>query len=178
LTVGGNYLESALKNFRDYKRLGERALEQLSDAELFAAPDQESNSVAIIVQHMAGNMRSRWTDFLTSDGEKPWRDRDSEFEARPGMTRADLMALWEEGWDVVFREVGALGEPDLERSVRIRGEVHTVVDAINRQLTHYAYHVGQIVVMARLARGSEWRNLSVPKGRSAQFNARFSDHKA
>lgn len=160
------YLADALYSFRQYKQLGERAIAQLErDEQLTAAIDPESNSIATIVKHMAGNMRSRWTDFLTTDGEKPDRNRDGEFEAPPA-TRAELLELWEQGWQHVFRAVEPLTEADLERVVTIRGEAHTVMQAINRQLTHYAMHVGQIVLLAKHFAGREWASLSIPKKRS------------
>ncbi len=160
------YLADALYSFRQYKQLGERAIAQLErDEQLTAAIDPESNSIATIVKHMAGNMRSRWTDFLTTDGEKPDRNRDGEFEAPPA-TRAELLEVWEQGWQHVFRAVEPLTEADLERVVTIRGEAHTVMQAINRQVTHYAMHVGQIVLLAKHFAGREWASLSIPKKRS------------
>lgn len=144
---------------------------QLSDEQLLATIDQESNSVAIIVKHMAGNMRSRWTDFLTTDGEKPDRDRDSEFE-RPPATRAALMALWEEGWDRVFTALGPLTDADLGRTITIRGEAHSVMQAINRQVAHSSYHAGQIVFLAKHLKSTDWKCLSVPRGQSAEYHQR------
>jgi hypothetical protein len=169
--LGRHYLADALKVFRSYKQLAERAVAQLSDEELFAAIDAESNSVAVIVKHLAGNMRSRWTDFLTSDGEKPDRDRDSEFVIDGQTSREDVMRWWEEGWRVVFGAVEPLRPEDLMRRVPIRGEPHTVVEAINRQLAHYAQHVGQIVFLAKHLRSSDWQTLSIARGQSAKFNA-------
>ncbi|MCA1815975.1 MAG: DUF1572 domain-containing protein, partial [Acidobacteria bacterium] len=144
-----HYLEDALKVLRNYKRLGERAIAQLSDEELFRTLDPEMNSVALNVKHIAGNMRSRWTDFLTSDGEKPDRERDSEFVIDEGTTREDVMRWWEEGWRVTFAALEPLQPADVTREVAIRNEPHTVLMAINRQLAHYAYHVGQIVFLAK-----------------------------
>lgn len=167
--VAENYLADAISSFRSYKRLAERALEQVSDEEFFARIDDESNSLAVIVKHIAGNLRSRWTDFLTTDGEKPDRYRDTEFELI-GDTRESLMQYWEAGWQTLFDTLEALSEDDLSKTVTIRGEPHTVVEAINRQLTHYAYHVGQIVFLAKHLRAKEWKTLSVPRNRSAQFN--------
>lgn len=165
-----NYLEDAIRSFRSYKRLAERALEQISDEEFFVQIDEESNSLALIVKHIAGNQRSRWRDFLTSDGEKPDRHRDTEFELIED-TRESLMAFWEAGWRTLFEALESLSTDDLEKSITIRGEPHTVVEAINRQLTHYPYHIGQIVFLAKHLRASEWKTLSVPRNRSAEFNA-------
>src|SRR6187200_2103689 len=141
-----SYLEDSLTLFRAYKNLAERAMEQVSDEQLFIALDDESNSIAIIVKHMAGNMRSRWTNFLTTDGEKPDRNRDSEFEDPP-RSRQDLNVLWEQGWGCLFSALEALSEEDMQRTVTIRGEAHSVMQAINRQIAHYAYHCGQIVLL-------------------------------
>lgn len=167
--LGAQYLEDALLELRKYKRLAERAMEQVGDAELFRTLDQESNSIAIIMKHVAGNMRSRWTDFLTTDGEKPDRNRDSEFELDAGTSAAQVKQWWEEGWRCTFAALEPLAAADLERTVRIRGEPHTVMQAINRQLTHYAYHVGQIVYLAKHFRGPEFRSLSIPRGQSKAF---------
>ena len=164
-----SHLEDSLSLFRYYKKLGEDAIAQVTDAELTATLDGEMNSIAQTVKHMAGNMRSRWTDFLTSDGEKPDRQRDTEF-VRPPATRAELMKLWEEGWDYVWRALGPLNESDLARTVTIRGENHSVTQAINRQLAHYAYHIGQIVLLAKHFRSEQWKTLTVPRNKSAEFN--------
>ena len=169
--LGRHYLADALKVFRTYKRSAERAMEQLSDEELFVAIDAEANSVAVIVKHLAGNMRSRWTDFLTTDGEKPDRDRDSEFVIDGQTSRDDVMRWWEDGWRVVFDAVEPLRPEDLLRSVAIRGEPHTVVEAINRQLSHYAQHVGQIIFLAKHLKSSDWQTLSIARGQSGKFNA-------
>lgn len=168
--LGRHYLADALKIFRSNKQLAERAMEQLSDDELFAAIDAEANSVAVIVKHLAGNMRSRWTDFLTTDGEKPDRDRDSEFVLDSQTSRAEVLRWWEEGWRVVFAAVEGLRAEDLLRRVPIRGEPHTVVEAINRQLSHYAQHVGQIIFLAKHLRSSDWQTLSIARGQSGKFN--------
>ncbi len=168
-----SYLEDALEVFRYYKRLAEGAIAQVSDEHLLAALDEESNSIAVIVKHMAGNMLSRWTDFLTTDGEKPWRNRDCEFEDAPA-TRAALMELWERGWSALFASLEPLTDSDLTRTVTIRGEAHSVLQAINRQLAHYPYHCGQIVFLARHFCSSEWQSLSVPRNRSQEFNARVA----
>jgi hypothetical protein len=172
-----NYHADAVRSFRNYKKMAERAIEQVSDEEFFFLIDAEANSIALIVKHIAGNLRSRWTDFLTTDGEKPDRDRDSEFE-RAGDTRGSLMKFWESSWQVLFDNVEPLSVDDLSRSVSIRGEPHTVIEAINRQLTHYAYHVGQIVFLAKHLRSADWKTLSIPKKRSAEFNkSMFDDQK-
>ena len=160
-----SYLADSLATFRQYKQLGEKAMAQVTDEELVVALDPESNSIALIVKHMAGNMRSRWTDFLTTDGEKPDRNRDSEFEA-PATSRAELMRVWEQGWANVFRALEPLTDDDLSRTVTIRGEPHSVMQAINRQIGHYAMHVGQIVFLAKHYRSTEWKTLSLPKRRA------------
>lgn len=169
-----NYQSDALASFRNYKHLAERAMSQISDQEFFATIDAESNSIAIIVKHIAGNLNSRWRDFLTSDGEKADRRRDTEFELI-GDTRESLMQFWEDGWATLFDNVEPLTEEDFGKTVTIRGEPHTVVEAINRQLTHYAYHVGQIVFLAKHLRSSDWKNLSVPRNRSTEFNQFLAD---
>lgn len=164
-----SYLRDSLGVFRYYKKLTERALEQVTDEQLFAVLDGEMNSIAIIVKHMVGNMRSRWTDFLTSDGEKPDRKRDTEFEDPPA-TRAALIKLWEQGWNYVFTALEPLSDADLDRTVEIRGEPHSVMQTINRQITHYAYHCGQIVFLAKHLQASQWKALTVPRGKSEEFN--------
>lgn len=156
---------------RGYKRLGEGAMAQLKDEELFIALDPESNSVAVLIKHLAGNMRSRFTDFLTTDGEKPDRHRDQEFEVTAATTRADVMKWWEDGWERVFAATEALKPEDVLRTVTIRGESHTVLQAINRQLAHYAQHIGQIVFLAKHLRSSEWKTLSIARGQSEDYNA-------
>jgi Protein of unknown function (DUF1572) len=168
-----SYVEDSLSLFQMYKRLAERAMEQLGDEQLFVQIDAESNSIAIIVKHLAGNMRSRWTDFLTTDGEKPDRDRDSEFMDAPA-SRADLLAMWQDGWGRVFSALEPLGDADLGRTIKVRGEPHSVMQAINRQLTHYASHVGQIVFLAKHLKGSDWTALTIPRNRSADFNRRVA----
>jgi hypothetical protein len=167
--IAAQYLDEAHRQMRGHKRLAEGAMAQLKDDELFILPDPESNSIAVIVKHMAGNMRSRFTDFLTSDGEKPDRYRDQEFELSPATTRADLTKWWEEGWACVFAALEALKPEDVTRTVTIRGEPHTVLQAINRQIAHYAYHTGQIVFLAKHIRSSKWKTLSIPKGRSEDY---------
>ena len=169
-----HYLADAISRFRDYKQLAEAAFEQINDEDFFKRLDEESNSIAVNMKHLAGNMISRWTDFLTSDGEKPERDRDLEFEMPPDTTKADLLAYWEQGWKCVFDAVEPLGPDDVMRTIRIRGQDHTVIQAINRQLAHYAYHVGQIVFLAKHFKSNQWQSLSVPRNESAEFNARMS----
>ena len=164
-----NYHRDAISSFRSAKKLAERAMEQIADDEFFATIDEEANSIALIVKHIAGNLRSRWTDFLTTDGEKADRNRDTEFELI-GEKREALMKFWEEGWQILFDSIEPLRAEDFSRTVTIRGEPHTVVEAINRQLTHYSYHIGQIVLLAKHFRSKEWKTLSVPKNRSAEFN--------
>jgi hypothetical protein len=163
-----SYLEDSLALFRNYKKLAERAMEQVTEQQLFIAIDEEANSIAIIVKHMAGNMRSRWTDFLTTDGEKPDRNRDSEF-IEPPATRTALMEVWENGWSHVFQALEPLTDTDLSRTVTIRGEPHSVMQAINRQIAHYAHHVGQIVLLAKHFAHDRWESLSIPRNRSAEF---------
>ena len=166
-----SHIEDSLSLFRYYKKLAEGAMDQVSDEQLFTALDEEMNSIAIVAKHMAGNMRSRWTDFLTSDGEKPDRNRDSEFVAPP-QSRKDLMNIWNVGWETLFRALEPLSDSDLERKVFIRGEAHSVIQAINRQIAHYSYHCGQIVFLAKHLKGNAWKSLSVPRNKSAQFNQR------
>src|ERR1700694_5412831 len=168
-----SYLKDSMELFRYYKKRGERAMAQCPEEALFTTLDTESNSIAIIVKHMAGNMRSRWTDFLTTDGEKPDRNRDAEFETPP-QTRAGLVALWEAGWRICFDALEPLSEEDLTRTVTIRTEPHSVMQAINRQIGHYAHHVGQIVFLAKHFAGANWQTLSVPKRKSADFNRRVA----
>ena len=168
-------LAESRQRFANLRQTAEGALAQVSDDEFFALPEPsgETNSIALIVKHIAGNARSRWTDFLTSDGEKPDRDRDTEFEQFERDTRESLMAAWAHGWELVDQAIAPLNDEDLERTITIRGEPHTVSQAIIRQLAHYGYHVGQIVLLARIARGAAWSTLSVPRGHSAAFNAKM-----
>lgn len=172
-----SYLTDSLSLFRYYKSLSERAMAQVSDEDLFTAFDEESNSIAIIVKHMAGNMLSRWTDFLTSDGEKPTRNRDSEF-VDPPLSRESLLQLWNESWDVLFCALERLSDADLDRTVKIRGEAHSLTQAINRQLTHYAYHSGQIVLLAKHLSHNRWQSLTIPRNRSTEFNRRVETGEA
>jgi len=173
LTFTASYREDSLAVFRYYKSLAEQAMAQVSDEQLFTVHDEEMNSIAVIVKHMAGNMRSRWTDFLNSDGEKPDRNRDSEF-VDPPANRDELLSLWEQGWSYVFSAIEPLTDSDLGRTVRIRGEAHSVMQAINRQVAHYSYHCGQIVFLAKHFRSREWRSLSIPRGHSSDFNRRVA----
>jgi uncharacterized protein DUF1572 len=170
-SFGRHYLDDVLQTFRDYKKLAERAFAQIGDEDFFRTLDEESNSIAVNMKHMAGNMISRWTEFLTTDGEKPERNRDIEFVMLPGTSKDEMLAYWEKGWRCVFEAIEPLTPEDLMRTVRIRGQAHTVVQAINRQLSHYAYHVGQIIYLAKHFKSDEWQSLSVPKNKSAEFNA-------
>lgn len=172
--TGTRYLEEARRSLRGNKRLAEGALAQLSDEEFFRVLDDgESNSVAVIVKHIAGNGRSRFSDFLTSDGEKPWRKRDTEFELTPEDTRAHLMESWEAGYKTVFEALASLKPEDLARTVTIRNEPHTVLQAIHRATAHYAYHIGQIVFLAKHWKGKDWKTLSIPRGKSDEVNQKF-----
>jgi hypothetical protein len=166
-----SYLQDSLEVFRYYKNLAERAMAQLTDAQLVSMLDEESNSIAVIVKHMTGNMRSRFTDFLTTDGEKPDRQRDLEF-VDPPQTREALTASWEAGWACVFGALEVLGEDDLAKTVTIRGEAHSVMQAINRQVAHYSYHCGQIVLLAKHLNHEGWKPLTVGRGQSEEFNRR------
>ena len=155
------------------KQLADKSITQVDDQQLWTTLDSEANSIAILMRHMAGNMRSRWTDFLHTDGEKPDRNRDSEFE-HPPLDRSSLMAVWEAGWACVFGALEPLTEADLSRQVTIRGEAHSVMQAINRQIAHYAYHCGQIVLLAKHFGGDGWKSLTIPKAKSAEFNQRVA----
>ena len=169
LDPAAHYLDEARRQMRGHKRMGEGAMAQLRDEDFFVTLDPESNSVAILVKHLAGNMRSRFTDFLTSDGEKPNRFRDREFEVTTATTRADVMRWWEEGWACVVGAIDALKPEDVMRTVTIRNEPHTVLQAINRQIAHYAQHIGQIVFLAKHLRSTDWKTLSIPRGKSEEF---------
>jgi hypothetical protein len=164
------FLEDALLQLRKLKEQGERAFAQVDDEAFFAPLGAEENSIALIIKHMAGNMRSRWTDFLTSDGEKPDRNRDTEFERYKDDTRDQIMARWDDGWSRVFGALQPLGPDDLMKKVTVRGEAHSVVEAIQRQLTHYAAHIGQIVLLSKHYAGDNWKTLSIPKGKSKEFD--------
>jgi hypothetical protein len=172
-----SYLADSLALFRMYKKIAEGAMAQVTDEQLFATLDAEMNSIALIVKHMAGNMRSRWTDFLTTDGEKPDRHRDTEFE-NPPSTRVAILEAWERGWALVFEALEPLTDADLARTVTIRGEPHSVMQAINRQIAHYAMHIGQIIFLAKHLQASNWQSLSVPRGQSAAFNEKVKSGEA
>ena len=169
-SLGQHYLEDSIASLRAYKKLADKAIDQLKEEEFFVTLDTEANSIAVIMKHMAGNMFSRWTDFLTSDGEKPNRNRDMEFIIDAKAGKDGVIAYWEKGWQRVFDALEPLTAEDLGRKVMIRGEEHTVVQAINRQLMHYANHIGQIVFLAKHFRSAEWQSLSIPRNRSAEFN--------
>jgi hypothetical protein len=170
--VPSDYLQSAFKVFMSYKTLGEKAIGQVSEEKLFWQFNEESNSIATIVKHLWGNMLSRWTDFLSTDGEKRWRNRDTEFENN-FKTRAELFSIWQEGWERMFDTIEELNDEDLEKTVYIRGEAHTVIEAINRQIAHYSYHIGQIVFLAKMVSKEQWKSLSIPKGKSKEFNEKL-----
>ncbi len=167
--LAAHYLDEARRQMRGQKRLADAAIAQLKDEELFVALDPESNSVAVLIKHLAGNMRSRFTDFLATDGEKPDRFRDREFELNSATSRADVLRWWEEGWSQVFRTLDALKPEDVMRTVTIRSEPHTVLQAINRQIAHYGGHVGQIIFLAKHLRSDEWKTLSIPRGKSEDY---------
>ncbi len=172
-----DYLESVIKQFEYYKMLGDKTFVQLKDEQLFWQYNEDSNSIAMIVKHLRGNMLSRWTDFLTSDGEKIWRNRDEEF-INDILTRKELLEKWQEGWDCLFKALNSLGEEDLEKEIYIRNQGHSVTEAINRQLAHYPYHVGQIVFIGKMACGKDWNTLSIPRGKSNSYNTeKFSSPK-
>ncbi|MFZ0795541.1 MAG: DinB family protein [Candidatus Korobacteraceae bacterium] len=176
--LGTHYLDEVFRGLRGHKRLADDSIAQLSDQQFFAQPDPESNSVAIIVKHMAGNLRSRFTNFLTTDGEKPDRHRDEEFLTPSDTSRDQLLQWWEQNWQLLFDTINSLQPGDLERSVTIRGQKHSVLQALNRAVSHCAYHTGQITFLAKHWKGAEWKSLSVPKGQSEQFNAKmFQKHK-
>lgn len=172
-----DYLSDAISSFHSYKKLADNAIAQVKDDELFVTIDDEANSIAIVMKHMAGNMFSRWTDFLTSDGEKPNRNRDLEFVIE-SKNREELLAYWEGGWQCLFGAVEPLQLEDFEKVITIRGQKHSIVQALNRQLAHYAYHIGQIVFLAKHFRSSEWKSLSIPKNKSAAFNQFLGEGKA
>lgn len=166
-----NYLDDAIYSFRNYKKLADKSILQVSDEEFFRLIDAESNSIAIIIKHISGNLRSRWTDFLTTDGEKPDRFRDSEFINFETETRESLLKDWEKSWRILFKTLKNLRVEDFEKSIKIRGQKHTICEAINRQMMHYAYHIGQIALLAKHFRSAEWQTLSVPRNKSGEFNA-------
>jgi hypothetical protein len=167
-----DYLASVKKYFNQQRSLGDKAIAQLSEENLRWQYDENSNSIAIIVQHLWGNMLSRWTNFLTEDGEKPWRDRDNEFE-NVITTKEELVQKWNEGWDCVFNTLNSLHEEDLSKTIYIRSEAHNAGDAINRQLAHYSNHVGQIIFIGKMCLGEKWNSLSIPKGQSKDFNKKM-----
>lgn len=169
------FLEDSRAIFRQYKSLAEAAMSQVNDEEFFRSLDPESNSIALVVKHLAGNLRSRWTDFLTSDGEKPWRNRDSEFEDRRDLSRAQLLELWEAGWKLALSTLESLTDSDLERAITIRGEKHSVLQAINRQITHCAYHAGQVVFLSKHFRSTQWKTLSIPRNKSGEFSRQVAN---
>lgn len=170
MSLNAAYLRDTIRTFRNYKTLGDRALAQVADADIHTSIDPADNSIAVTVRHVAGNLRSRFTDFLTADGEKPDRNRDGEFEMPANVTRADVVGWWESGWAIALAAIEALAPEDLERTVTIRGESFLVVEALNRSAAHTAYHVGQIVYLARHFAGANWKTLSIPKGKSAEFS--------
>ncbi len=171
------YLESANRQFRMYKQLGEKAIAQMNDESLNWQANEDSNSVAAIVKHLWGNMLSRWTDFLTTDGEKTWRQRDAEFE-NDATSREAILQQWEEGWQCLFTALDSITNNDLERIIYIRNDGHTILEAINRQIAHYSYHVGQIVYLAKICSQNNWNSLSIPRNQSAQYNAgKFAQEK-
>jgi hypothetical protein len=172
MDIGTFYLESAIKRFKEYKGLGDKTIEQLEDAEMHFQPNAASNSIAIIIQHMYGNMLSRWTNFLSEDGEKEWRKRDEEFEESK-LSKEDLIKRWEEGWSVVLDTLEQLSSDDLLKTIYIRKQPLTVVDAINRQLAHYCGHVGQIIYLGKIIKSESWQTLSIPKNGSKAFNDRL-----
>jgi hypothetical protein len=175
MSVSDDYLSDVAQRFRDLKSLAERAIAQAPDEGLFSALDPASNNIAVLMQHLAGNMRSRWKDFLTTDGEKPDRHRDQEFEAPKATSRAAIVADWESGWGMLFDELGRVRPEDLSRMVKVRHEPLSVVSAINRQLSHAAMHVGQIVMLARHAAPENWKSLSIPRGESEKFNEKMKE---
>jgi hypothetical protein len=172
-----NFLQDCIKRFEYYKQLGDKTFEQLTDADVLYTPNEESNSIAIIVQHMYGNMLSRFTNFLTEDGEKEWRQRDKEF-LHQQLTKQDVLSFWNEGWNCVFKKLKSLTAADLQKTITIRSEPLLVYDALLRQLAHYPYHVGQIVYIAKILKNSHWQTLSIAKNKSAAFNeAMNNQHK-
>ncbi len=168
-----NYLDTCKKVFRQYKKLGEDAMTQLDEMQLNWSPSEESNSIVLIVKHLHGNMLSRFTDFLTTDGEKSWRNRDIEFESDKSVSKAEIEKMWEDGWALFLRTLDSLTDNDLEKKVKIRGEEFSVMEALQRQTAHYSYHIGQIVYLAKACKDKEWISLSIPKGKSKEFNEKL-----
>ena len=178
MEINNSYLESVQKQFLYYKTLGEKAINQLEPEQLFVSVNEDTNSIATIIKHLSGNMLSRWTDFLTTDGEKEWRNRDDEFESNSN-TKEEVMKIWNNGWNCFFNALNSLTADQLTAIIYIRNEGHTVVEAINRQLAHYPYHIGQIVFYAKMLKKSEWSSLSIPKNKSNSYNAdKFSKEKS
>jgi hypothetical protein len=172
-----NYLDTCIKVFQQYKKLGEKAMEQLDNDQLNWTPSSESNSVVLIVKHLYGNMLSRWTDFLTTDGEKEWRNRDNEFVTERKLSHEEINWMWEDGWALLFKTLYALTDADLDKKVKIRGEEHSVIEALERQIAHYSYHIGQIVYLAKICKDKDWKSLSIPKNKSKEFNDLMFDKK-
>lgn len=178
MTINNSYLESVKKQFLYYKMLGEKAMEQLEEEQLFISINEDTNSIATIIKHISGNMLSRWTDFLTSDGEKEWRNRDDEFENTIN-SKDELLTIWNKGWNCFFDALNSITPEQLSTIIYIRNEGHTVVEAINRQLAHYPYHIGQIVFYAKMLKKGEWTSLSIPKNKSNSYNAdKFAQEKS
>lgn len=173
MNLGNEFLASVIKRLSYYKELGDKTFEQLSDDNFHYQPNAESNSIAVIIQHMAGNMLSRWTDFLQADGEKEWRNRDTEFEEQH-LTKQQLIDFWQKGWDCCLNAIKSLSEEDLLKKILIRSEELLVFDAINRQLAHYPYHVGQIIYIGKIIKNEHWQSLSIAKGHSNQFNQQMN----
>lgn len=177
MEISNIYIESVKKQMLYYKTIAEKAIEQINDDQLFVSVNEDTNSIAVIMKHMAGNMLSRWTDFLTSDGEKEWRNRDGEFENNAN-TKEEVLAFWNKGWDCFFSTLKSLQPEDLEKIIYIRNQGQTALDAINRQLAHYPYHIGQIVFYAKMLKKSSWESLSIPKNKSNEYNSeKFSKEK-
>jgi Protein of unknown function (DUF1572) len=175
-TIAAIFLQTAIKRFATCKELGDKTFAQLQDADFYFQPNEASNSIAVIIQHMSGNMRSRWTNFLTQDGEKEWRRRDTEFETHI-VAKEQLLGIWEEGWLCLFDALATLREEDLLKTIYIRTEGQSVIDAINRQLAHYPYHIGQIVYLGRMVKNNDWQSLSIPVGKSAAYNQDLANKK-
>lgn len=169
MSIGNDFLDTAIRRLKYYKELGDKTFVQLNEWDFHYQPNDESNSIATIIQHLAGNMLSRWTNFLTEDGEKEWRKRDEEFEIHQ-YSKQQLIDLWEKGWTCFLETLGSLKKKDLKKTVTIRQEGLTVMDAINRQLAHYPYHIGQIIFLAKIIKNKNWQNLSIPKGHSQAYN--------
>ena len=176
MTTNEIFIQSALRRLKDYKLLGEKTFEQLDDQQINFQPNEACNSIAIIVKHLHGNMLSRWTNFLTEDGEKPWRNRDEEFELKQ-LSKAQIILLWNEGWETFLQSLSSLTDNDLTKTVSIRKETLTVIDAINRQIAHYSYHVGQIVFLGKWIKANDWKSLSIPPKGSAAFNEKMMGEK-